>query len=190
MEASEGFEILMFDNEYEIGINFPHPIKRIEKSKYVSEYVSSYGYLSLAINGKVVSKHRLIALQWIENDDIDNKTQVDHINRNKLDNRIENLRWVTPSENCLNKNRSFHQKNEYLDTMPADVVQIDSYRGFEFERYYFDTEDQRILFITKTDRIKVLKPASSDKCVNLLDIDLKFHKYSYKALIEYCNSNF
>ena len=190
MKTSKGFEVLNFDNEYEIGIEYPHPIKRIGKSQYVSECISSNGYLSLNINRKYVNKHRLIALQFIENDDIENQTQVDHINRNKLDNRIENLRWVTSSENNLNKDEYFRQENEYLNTMPADVVQIDYYKGFEFEKYYFDTEGQRILMITKNDRIKVLKPALSNKCINLQDINQRVHKYIYRALIEYCNDNY
>ena len=36
--------------------------------------------------------HRLIALHFIPNPN--NEKEVDHINRNILDNRIENLRWV------------------------------------------------------------------------------------------------
>ena len=74
--------------------------------------------------------------------------------------------------------------------MPAVAVQIDSYKGFEFENYYFDNENQRILMITRNDRIKIVKPSPSKKCINLLDIDLKNHQYGYKALIDYCNSNY
>jgi len=60
-----------------------------------------YVYLYKDSKSKLKRIHRLIAEHYIPNPD--NKPFVDHINRDRKDNRIENLRWVTRRENNLNK---------------------------------------------------------------------------------------
>ena len=41
--------------------------------------------------------HRLVAFTFIPNPD--NLAEVDHINKNKTDNRVENLRWLSKADN-------------------------------------------------------------------------------------------
>lgn len=64
----------------------------------------SNNYLGIKFKGKHYLVHRLIAETFILNPE--NKPEVDHINRNRGDNRIENLRWVTSSENKRNTAQS------------------------------------------------------------------------------------
>jgi len=64
------------------------------------------GYCAVSINRKNMQYHRIV---WeLVFGPISKGLQIDHINGNKIDNRIENLRLVTNRENC--HNYSWHRE--------------------------------------------------------------------------------
>lgn len=67
------------------------------------------GYLQVGIRSKMHQVHRLVAETFIPNPE--NNPEIDHINRTKTDNRVENLRWVTHSEN--NRNRRDNDRVDF-----------------------------------------------------------------------------
>ena len=68
------------------------------------------GYISIFLNGKKNLKHRIVGYSFLGLD-IDNpKQQIDHIDRNKLNNNMNNLRIVTSQENMFNRNAKGYNK--------------------------------------------------------------------------------
>ena len=77
----------------------------------VKPYINCNGYhrISLSMNDGTTTKrqnkyvHRLVAEAWIPNPK--NLPFVNHINANKIDNRVENLEWCTASGNMLHDSK-------------------------------------------------------------------------------------
>ena len=76
-------------------------IKSLLTSKILKATINSSGYFKVELHKKGKTKvlyvHRLIASAFIPNPE--NKPQVNHKNGDKLCNSIDNLEWVTRSEN-------------------------------------------------------------------------------------------
>lgn len=73
-----------------------------------------YRFVSLWKNNKEVQcrVHRLVAEAFIPK--VDGKPWVDHRNRRSTDNRVINLRWVSPSENNYNMSKRSNATSQYF----------------------------------------------------------------------------
>ena len=142
------YRTLNHNTEYEIEVNYPHRIRRIGGSRFIKESSRKDGYVKVYINRKYYYKHRIIAENFIPNDDPLNKTCVDHINHIRSDNHISNLRWVSVEENNKNKvgyNDILYQYLEY-DEAPEDLIEVSDYNGFNFEDYYYSPSENQFYF--------------------------------------------
>lgn len=87
--------------------SFPHydDLMRKHGGYFMSTQISPNGYeiVHLMLNGKRTAKyvHRVLAESFIPNPL--GKKEIDHIDTNKRNNSINNLRWCTRSENCRNE---------------------------------------------------------------------------------------
>lgn len=113
--------------------------------KIAKQYSRTYGYYNYILIDSLytprrtsISINKLIGLAWLENDDYVNKTQVDHIDANKLNDHSSNLRWVTPSENIalrlypntVTSPITIELKDRYTGEIKTFNSQDDVYKNF------------------------------------------------------------
>jgi hypothetical protein len=77
------------------------------------------GYIYLRVNIKKYALHRLVALTFIENPE--NKLVVNHIDGNKINNKAENLEWVTCAENIFHNHKIGLTKGHKREIIQYDL---------------------------------------------------------------------
>ena len=97
----------------------------VERKKHCKQvgYKHHTGYMVFNHGSRgQLSIHRFIAEAFIPNPE--NKEQVDHINRVRHDNRVENLRWTTRLENGSNKVWGGTEQNaiDYLEGLGYTII--------------------------------------------------------------------
>lgn len=88
-----------FEGRYSVSNKGRVKTHRYNWNKIMKPAYDNSGYLYVHIIDKKKKIHRLVAEAFIPNPE--NKSQVNHKNGVKDDNRVENLEWATPSENQL-----------------------------------------------------------------------------------------
>ena len=148
--------------------NIPHNIEHwLTINGYINYQVSNFGrvrnsatgrILRLCDNGdgyyivtiykdckkKAYAVHKLVANEFIDNPD--GKNCVDHCDRNRLNNHVSNLRWVTRSENQRNRSMASNNTSNYKGvSWHKRVKKYQSRITHEGHRYclgYFNTPEE------------------------------------------------
>lgn len=109
-----------------------------KKVKYKRYFIDGYGYCitKLCLNGKCVNRkvHRLVAEAFIPNPL--HKAQVNHIDGNKENNNVENLEWVSRSENIQHAFRTGLMTNDHLKGSRNKLSKVDEATVIEIRRLY------------------------------------------------------
>lgn len=74
---------------------------QLHKGKMMKLLDNGNGYFFVRIKGKISYIHRLVAKAFIPNPD--NLPEVDHIDTNKGNNKVGNLKWASRKDNCNNE---------------------------------------------------------------------------------------
>lgn len=136
---------------YEIDANYPHYIRK-NNVIYEPTRSSDNGYYSYHIVDIPESlHHRIIARQFVDNDDPERKLVVDHKNDDPTDNRIENLQWLTQSENIKKRAPYSQQQHQYLSELPPNVIPLGDYDGCTYSRYWI-CDDNLIMKLARASK--------------------------------------
>ena len=126
-------DIKGYEGKYQVS-NFGR-VWSIINQKMLKQQMAGSNYLRVYLrtkNGKTKQEyvHRLVALAFVPNPD--SKTQVNHLNEDRTDNRAENLEWVTQEENLnygTRVQRSTDAKKYEFNIYSKDGTYIGYFKG-------------------------------------------------------------
>jgi hypothetical protein len=124
------------DCDYEIFSEFPYDIRNKRSGRYLSENISGM-YPTISMKSRTVRKHIVIMSQFKPHEPSEEKLEIDHINRDRSDYHLSNLRWISHSENMKNKIGSRGVRYDFFDDISDEAIVVRDYGDHEFEDLYF-----------------------------------------------------
>ena len=134
-EVSSYGRVRSVDHYANTGIR--HSEKRLVSGHVLKQAAKRDGYLSVDLSKenrvKTIHVHKLVATAFLEKQE--QHTQVNHINCDKHDNRVENLEWCTCEENRAHAklNGRYHNPNKKaVRCKQTNMVFASSYKAAEW----------------------------------------------------------
>ena len=177
-----------FEDDYEVETEPPHRIRRKRDGLILKLTLNkTLGYVIVSLNGEQYYYHRILAKHFIPNPE--NLQEVDHIDRDKTNNSLDNLRWVNRTENNSNRSKFTRQKREFLDHAPNDIAEIRTFNDVEYDenRYFFCYENDRVVLRVNEHKWQWLaqSPHNGYLRMNMRDINGRKHQVYVHKLINH-----
>jgi len=123
-EKEEWRPVAEFPENYEVS-NLGNVRNKKTKRVLVTNTLSGYLHVNFSIEGKSASRkvHRLVGEAFLKNPE--KKPQINHKDKNRCNNKVENMEWCTQEENCEHRNETTAvapSNNQTLKTKQIDIV--------------------------------------------------------------------
>lgn len=122
----------------------------MKKGRVLKTNLSTSGYYCVTLsNRKKHYIHRIVATTFLG--EMPTKLEVNHIDGNKLNNRLENLEWVTRIENIRHFHKNNDMRNFYIQRskQTKEKMQRKKNAAKETIKYLYYVEGYSILKISK-----------------------------------------
>ena len=101
---------------------------RTKKGIVLKQSFDKNGYLKVSLNGKTKKSHRIIAELFIDNPN--NLPEINHIDGDKTNNKVDNLEWCTRQHNIKHSIDSGLQATSETSVCSIKIMQFDKNNTF------------------------------------------------------------
>lgn len=125
-------------------------IKNIKVNKILQGTIrNGYKMVKLTVGGKKKDYlvHRLVALTFLDNPY--NLPQVNHKDKNKLNNSVSNLEWISIKDNMIHRSQSIQDK-PINKINKCEIILDDNWKQYKNSNYWISKEGQCYNSKTKT----------------------------------------